>query len=85
MAFQGPHMSMEPATVPDACQELRPSHAYQNGRPSPPLWIPAFAGMTNVGRNDECRGRGMRAHPRARNTIFVPSTHAGWRRDTKGA
>ena len=35
-------------------------------RPSPPLWIPACAGMTT------------------RQVIFVPITHAGCRRHTKG-
>ena len=42
--------------------------------PSPPLWIPAFAGMTHGGRNDECGSSGMRALSGSSNTIFVPMT-----------
>ena len=42
--------------------------------PSPPLWIPAFAGVTHGGRNDECGSSGMRALSGSSNTIFVPMT-----------
>ena len=49
--------------------------------PSPPLWIPAFAGMTIAlgGRTDECGGGGIQAHSRPRNIIFVPMTTCGLR------
>ena len=42
---------------------------------SPALWIPAFAGMECL--NDEWESRGMRAHPRPRNTNLVTMTN--WR------
>ena len=51
---------------------------------TPPLWIPAFAGMTNWGsRNDEAGAGGIPAYLRLRNTIFVPIAHAGCRRHIK--
>ena len=71
---------------PLASRSLRPHYTSQ----SPPLWIPAFAGMTNGGpewrmgtRKDEQMSRGMRVCSRPGNIIFVPIAHAGWRRHTK--
>ena len=51
---------------------------------TPPLWIPAFTGMTSArGRNDEAGAGGIQTYLRPRNTIFVPIAHAGRRRHTK--
>ena len=47
------------------------------GAPTPPLWIPAFAGMTNVAPAF-CRTCA------SREAIFVPIIHPGWGRHTKG-
>ena len=52
---------------------------------TPPLWIPAFTGMTSArGRNDEAGAGGIQTYLRPRNTIFVPIAYAGWRRHTQG-
>ena len=48
----------------------------------PPLWIPAFAGMTNGGRYDRPGCLGLRLHTTPRITIFVPMAHAGSSRHT---
>ena len=50
---------------------------------TPPLWIPASAGMTIGGRNDECGGGGIQALLRLRSIIFVPIAHADCRRHTE--
>ena len=50
---------------------------------SPPLWIPAFAGMTYGGRIGECASGGMQPLSGSRNAIFVPIAHAGCGRHTK--
>ncbi len=39
--------------------------------PSPPLWIPACAGMTNGVRVDECGCGDIRALLRPRNIVFI--------------
>ncbi len=43
---------------------------------TPPLWIPAFAGMTSWGREPFIPDRSP-GH------AFVSIAHAGWRRHTK--
>ena len=50
---------------------------------SPPLWIPAFAGMTKGGRIGECESGDMRALSGSSNSIVVPIVHAGGGLHTK--
>ena len=67
---------LSPAPIPArdkplASRSLRPRYIF----PPPPLWIPAFAGMTDGGpdwRSDTS------SQSKPRNVIFVPITHPGW-------
>ena len=48
--------------------------------PTPPLWIPAFAGMTSLGAGVASR----EAIPdRSPGHAFIAIAHAGYRRNTK--
>ena len=70
-----PRPSSAPAgDNPLASRSLRPHYIPL----SPPLWIPAFAGMTVR----EIRGI-PRHNQQTSNTIFVPIAHAGRGRHTK--